>query len=506
VWDEARLKKLTRNKRNVILLIADDLGVDVLTEYGKGGAGATYPSTPNITSLMRGGITFTRAYANPVCSPTRATLITGRYGFRTGIGRVVQGGEAGLAEAEHTLADQATTTFGSDAAHANLGKWHLGAQACDQPRTHGGWQHFAGVLSGAIDDYGSWNKVEDGSEVCAVGAPATCNPAELLCKQEVYATQDNVDDAIHWLDNVARVASDPWLLWIGFNAPHDPLHRPPREMVSTARNDELDGLGLPVGGECCVTATTSGVGGQCADPALARTCYLAMVEALDYQIGRLLAATTSATGDPLVDFSKTTVIFIGDNGTPGSVINSSERGSKGQLAEGGVHVPLVIRGGVQNVGDTGRWSEALVNSVDLYATILDLMAADQPADPDRPLDAQSLRPILNGTATSVRDFALVETFGGSSPGKALRGERYKLWLKDSDCDQQLHDLQLDPTEGTDLLDGSTPAACADADALSGYCELWQVRESLRASLAAEDSSAGWAACETMAAKCDCTKM
>src|SRR4051794_13703782 len=91
-------------QQNILLIIADDYGVDSSSLYNSTNTGASLPPTPNIVSLAQSGVLFRNAYANPICSPTRACLITGRYGFRTGIGDVIVGaGSAVLTSSEFTL-------------------------------------------------------------------------------------------------------------------------------------------------------------------------------------------------------------------------------------------------------------------------------------------------------------------------------------------------------------------------------------------------------------------
>src|SRR4051794_25685306 len=130
-------------QKNILLIIADDYGVDSSSLYNTN-ASASLPPTPNVISLAQSGVLFRNAYANPVCSPTRACLITGRYGFRTGIGNVIAGaGSPTLAGTEFTLPEAFAANPSLGYQLAQFGKWHL-SNGPNSPNTIGGWPHFAG--------------------------------------------------------------------------------------------------------------------------------------------------------------------------------------------------------------------------------------------------------------------------------------------------------------------------------------------------------------------------
>lgn len=163
---------------NVLLIIADDYGVDAHSLYNP--SGTTAP-TPNINSLAASGVRFTQAYACPVCAPTRATILTGRLGFRTGVGDVASGASS-LTSAELTLPEVITQNSNLSIAAASFGKWHLSsgtsAAVRNLPNTIGGWPHYAGATSGALTDYSNWTKTING-----VNTTST-----------TYATTDVVND------------------------------------------------------------------------------------------------------------------------------------------------------------------------------------------------------------------------------------------------------------------------------------------------------------------------
>src|SRR6185436_9171668 len=170
---------------NILLIIADDYGADSSSLYNTNSS-ASLPPTPNIVALARSGVLFRNAYANPVCSPTRACLLTGRHGFRTGIGDVITGpGSTTLTAAEFTLPEAfaANASLGYQLAH--FGKWHLN-NAAASPNNIGGWPHFAGSLIGALANYTNWTKTINGVSTSGYS---------------VYATTDLVNDAIAWIQS-----------------------------------------------------------------------------------------------------------------------------------------------------------------------------------------------------------------------------------------------------------------------------------------------------------------
>ena len=441
---------------NILLIIGDDMGVETVASYG---LGENPPMTTNLDDLARNGVRFTNFWAQPVCSPTRATIMTGRYGFRTGIGRPVTnrgplpeppqipgwaltyvnsetGGGMGMGAdglqslPRHGLGiDEFTLTHAFDAnehlgyATAAIGKWHLADAVngwLDHPRRIG-FDYFSGGATGGVESYFAWNKVVDGAVSGAIG----------------YAPTDKVDDAIAWIE--AR-GDSPWYMWFGFNLPHSPLHSPP--------DDARTG-----------TSTSD---------------YTAMIETMDTQIGRLLASI-----EPEV-LENTYVIFLGDNGTPsGSVTAPFAAGrAKGAIYQGGVNVPFIVTGpGVQR----GAVSEALVNSTDLYVTIMELAGIDPaetiPADVTH--DSVSFLETLSDPSASPREWVYADEFFGGFEGVetadyAMRDRQYKL-LRFNGV-EEFYDLQADPYEHENLLTGEL-----SAEERAAYGRLQAEIEKLRSS-------------------------
>lgn len=398
--------------KNILLIIADDYGVDSSSLYNSTTNGATLPPTPNIQSLVTNGVVFRNAYANPVCSPTRSCILTGQHGFRTGVGDIVDMGAA-LTAAAFTL-PEALTNASTGHAMAQFGKWHL-ASGPNTPRTVGGWTNFAGNLVGAIANYTNWNKTVNGTTTAG---------------NTNYATTDLVNDATNWIS--AR-GTNSWFIWAAFNAPHSPFHSPPQSLCPS----------YPLN-----TLTNN------------RRRFEAMTEAMDTEIGRLLAS---------VDRANTHIIFIGDNGTPGSIIAPPYSASRGKdtLYEGGIHVPLIISS--PDVAGPNRTNDTPVNAVDLFATILELAgtSASAAVPSSVKIDSQSLVPILQSTNTISRR-AYSEVFGPSVAanvgGRALRDSRFKLIRFNNGVDE-FYDLQTDPYELTNLFSAMTTEQRAYYDRL-----------------------------------------
>ncbi len=391
--------------KNILLIIADDYGADSSSLYNSTNTGAALPPTPNITALAQSGMVFAHAYANPLCSPTRACMMAGRHSFRTGVGYAYGGaGSTPLAASEFTL-PEAFAAAGTGHHLAQFGKWHLAA-GLNSPFTVGGWTNFSGSIQGAITSYTNWPKVVNGGQ--------TLNYTN-------YATSDVVDDAVAWIQ--AR-GTNAWFAWVAFNAGHTPLHKPPTHLAPTY-------AGLP--------GTTPHINNN---PEL---YFHAMIEAMDTEIGRLLAS---------VNLAETDVIFIGDNGTTAQTIQppSPTSHSKGSLYQGGTKVPLVIAG--PSVTSPGTTNLTPVHAVDLFATILELAGTNTGVVPAGvAIDSRSFAATLNGTSDQTRRI-YTEVFDTNpltaADGRALQDSRWKL-IRFADSHDEFYDLQADPNENTNLL-------------------------------------------------------
>ena len=385
----------------------------------------TFPPMPTVDRLAQSGVTFRNAYAYPTCSPTRCSILTGRYGFRTGIGYALANPAGPHLGANEFTIPKAMTAANPNLRHGLVGKWHLSFKAPD-PNTLGGFSDFSGGILGELSAYNDWpKKVTNGVEITSGFAP---NPVPHRSYTN-YATTDNLKDATNW---ISAQGTNSWFLWLAFNACHEPFHLPPTNLA-------LHSYAYLSGAQSDIN--TNG-----------RPYYEAMAQSLDTCVSNLLDFLGPQT-------NLTTVIFMGDNGTPKSVIQLpyTTNQCKGTLYEGGIRVPLIIAG--PKVKGANRSTDAVVSTVDLYATILELaginLAATLPTD--LVFDSQSFLPILTDTNyVPPEHYVLAENFNANLPdelaGRAVRNRQFKLILFNNGV-QEMYDLLSDPYEHSNLLSG-----------------------------------------------------
>jgi arylsulfatase A-like enzyme len=395
---------------NILLVIADDMGLDASPCYEIGSA---KPDMPALESLCESGLVFENVWSNPLCSPTRATILTGRYSWRTGVGTTVRrSGGIALTETslQRFLDERAPTGY----SHAVIGKWHLADRTnggADNPNRMG-VGHYSGFVRGQ-GDYWNWRRTENAQTRAVTG----------------YSTTVLTDAAVDWVQQ----QREPWFLWLAFAAPHAPFHLPP---------DDLHRRGHLSGDSADIAAQPL-------------PYYLAMLEALDHEMGRLLSSLPPDVRD------NTAVIFIGDNGTPGRVVQPPYRSrrAKGTLYEGGIHVPMIVAGA--GVTRRGEREAALINTTDLFATIASLAGVEV----ERIGDSESFARLLTDHGAPKRSFAYAEHFTSDQFALdhdwAIRDDRYKL-IEFGRGERRLFDLEEDPFERQDLLTGEPSAGALSA--------------------------------------------
>ena len=433
------------SKPNILLIIADDLGAESTSLYPSISGTAGQVPIPNIEALAQNGIVFDNAWASPVCSPTRGTIVSGQYGYRTGVTTV---GNV-LPTSTVTLFDRLTAESPSYT-HAFFGKYHLGGGSIDprpgvafpgvpqilQHVRDLGITNYRGILGGGLVDYFSWTTYD-------INGPQVANTT--------YATTALTDYAIDFIHQQQATKPDqPWFLYQAFNAPHaanggnNPYQVPPPEL----HHVDLSSVGNPTPG---TYATNIPV-------------YQSDIQALDTEIGRLLAE---------VDFSKTVVIFVGDNGVPPPVKDATGglRSAKGSAYEGGVRVPLIVAGA--GVTRRGREDNLFVTT-DIYATVLNI--AGVPVTHVN--NSYSLKPLFTDeAASSGRTHSFSEVSSGTSNRQyGLRDTRFK--LVNNLGKWELYDLVTDPKEAINLYANAQYAAVRaslqaeiavlKADAAPGY--------------------------------------
>ena len=396
-------------QRNVVLIIADDLGLEYCGFYGNTGDTVIMP---NVQSLLSKGIRFTNAWSNPLCSPTRAGILTGRYSFRTGVGDAVGGQTSNtLDTSELTIPRMLNIYNPNGIAKANIGKWHLHTP---MPQSNFsipmimGYDYYEGSFSGSLPNYYAWNKIKDSKiTVCST-----------------YATIETTNNAIDWCKSIP--SNKPIFLWLAYNAPHTPFNLPPSSLHSYSN----------LKGNAQDTATS------------VVPYYKAMCEALDREIGRLFDSLKAANR-----FDSTDFIFIGDNGSDPRVYKGNGR-AKGSVYQDGICVPFIVSG--PSVKNPGRVSSALVNTQDIFATILELFGFvdwKNHSLQTKPIDSKSFLPIIKAENQMTRDWVFSEVFRSTpnaSDGKTMRNQEYKLLDFDNGT-QKFYNLSSDPDEQQNLL-------------------------------------------------------
>jgi arylsulfatase A-like enzyme len=253
-----------------------------------------------------------------------------------------------------------------------------------------------------------------------------------------YATTALVDDALEWIDQ--QPTQSPWLVMLAFNAPHTPFHAPPAALRPTFSDADLD---ADSDGECDQN----------------RDCFRAAIEALDTELGRFLDTATEFDGG-----RPTVVVVLGDNGSPGQVVQPpfTREHSKDSLYEGGVHVPLIISGPTSIIAGRGATDGLAHAAVDVFATLIELAGLSVPDG----VDGVSLLPMLADPSSSVRE--TLYTDGSTSQndpieGAVLRDESYKVHWFDVSVPGHYgcYDLTEDVNETHDLIvNGAPPSICA----------------------------------------------
>ncbi|MBA7644668.1 MAG: sulfatase-like hydrolase/transferase [Calditrichaeota bacterium] len=419
---------------NIVLILVDDLGYGDLSSYG-----AQDLRTPHIDSLMAAGVRFDRFYANcPVCSPTRAALLTGRYPDLVGVPGVIRTharNNWGYLSPDTVLLPRILKREGY---HTGMvGKWHLGLEPPNTPTEHG-FDHFHGFLGDMMDDY--YNHRRHDINYMRLG------------KREIDPQGHATDLFTRWAAEYIRERADskrPYFLYLAYNAPHTPI-QPPEEWLERVRQRE-----------------------QGIDEKRARL--VALIEHLDDGIGRVLQALReSGTAD------NTLVIFTSDNGGQLNVraSNGSLRGGKGGMYEGGIRVPTcaVWPGKIRS----GSQSDRIALTMDLFLTMCEAAGAGFGHD----IDGRSILPTLLGQSQRPEERFLfwVRREGGNRfMGETIWAVRRGDWklLRNSPMGPfELYNLGDDPQERHDLVDSNREqfnelAAALRAHIQQGGAVPWQ---------------------------------
>ena len=373
-------------KPNVVVLLADDSGWGDYSISGNKNI-----RTPNIDSLAKAGATLDRFYVCAVCSPTRAEFLTGRYHPRGGV-RGVSSGQERLNVDEKTIAD---TFKAAGYATAAFGKWHNGSQWPYHPNARG-FDEYYGFTSG------HWGEYFD---------PPLEHNGEMT-RGKGYIADDLTSHAIEFIE---KNKSKPFLCYVPYNTPHSP-YAVPQEYWNRFKNDPI-GMRAKDGNQEILDQTR---------------CVLAMVENLDWNVGRVLKRLSE-----LKIADDTIIVYFSDNGPNTWRWNGGMKGKKGTTDEGGVRSVCFIRwtgGGIKG----GTVVKEIAGAIDLLPTLAKLTGV--PVASKKPLDGKDLSPLLLGNSNQFTGVGrmIFSHWGGNV---SVRTQQYRL-----DNNGGLFDMLADPEQ------------------------------------------------------------
>ena len=398
---------------NVVVFLSDDQGWGDLSLHGN-----TNLSTPNVDQLARDGAMFDRFFVCPVCSPTRAEFLTGRYHPRSGVFSTSAGGE------RMDLDETTIAQWFQDAGYATaaFGKWHNGMQHPYHPNARG-FDEFYGFCSGHWGDYFSPQLEHNGA----------------LVRGDGFVIDDFTNRAMQFIE---QHKDEPFFCYLPYNTPHSPMQVPDR-WWSKFRDKQLALHHRQPNRE---------------QPQHTRAA-LAMCENIDWNVGRLLRKL-----DDLGLTDDTIVVYFCDNGPNGFRWNGDMKGRKGSTDEGGVRSPLLIRWPNKIPG--GLRVEQIGAAIDLLPTLTALAGIAPSRDAaanDRPLDGISLAPILLGHETELPQERII--FSHWRDRVSARTARFRL-----DDKGGLFDIAADPGQRTDVA-AQYPQVAAN---LRAAAEQWKL--------------------------------
>ena len=396
-----------RKRPNIVVILADDQGWGDLSVNGNRNL-----STPKIDSLARDGALLDRFYVCPVCAPTRAEFLTGRYHSRGGVRGVSTGAER-LNLDEKTIAQSFKAAGYSTGA---FGKWHNGSQFPYHPNARG-FDEYYGFTSG------HWGLYFD---------PELDHNGKLV-RGKGFISDDLTN---HAMDFITQHKNDPFFCYLPFNTPHSPMEVPDRfferfehyEPKMRARNPEQESIPMT-------------------------RAVLAMCENIDYNVGRVLSKL-----DELKLANDTIVIYFSDNGPNSWRWNGCMKGRKGSVDEGGVREPFMIRwpGHIK----PGTTVPQIAGAIDLLPTLTDM--AGIPVVSTKPLDGKSIKPLLLGQA---RDWPDRMIFTLQNKKISVRTQQYR--FIDTG---ELFDMAADPCQDRNVAKEKPEVAAKLGSALAAWAK------------------------------------
>ncbi len=464
------------SRPNVVIIMADDMGFSDLGCYGG------EIQTPRLDQLAENGLRFTQFYNTSRCCPTRASLLTGLYPHNAGMGGMVKkpdGGVNTLSPYQGYLNDSCVTIAEvlKPAGYNVLmsGKWHVGENRPNWP-TDRGFQRYFGLISGACNYW----KLDEGRKMALEDQPFT--PPD---DGSFYMTDATSDFAVKMIEEYAP-QEKPFFLYVAYTAPHWPLHAWPED-IAKYRGKYRDGWAALrrqrharmieqgiVDADWPLSPLDAADWDSLSDKEQAEfdlkmAVYAAMVDRMDQGIGRIVDQLKAAG-----ELENTLILFLADNGgchenpvrseVPGTppgpkqsflaygknwanASNTPFRRYKHWVHEGGISTPLIAHW--PKTIQPGTMTSQVGHVIDLMATCVDVAEATYPNTfrdkPVRPLDGQSLLPILQGEQRAGHDILYWEHLGN----RAVRQGDWKLVAVKGEP-WELYNLRTDPTELHDL--------------------------------------------------------
>jgi arylsulfatase A-like enzyme len=383
----AEKQKVTTELPNVIVFLADDQGYGDFSVTGN-----TNLHTPNIDRLASEGTMLSHFYVCPVCSPTRAEFLTGRYHVYSGIYSTQSGGEL-MDTDETTVADVFKRAGYVTAA---FGKWHGGLQYPYHPNGRG-FDEFYGFAAGHWGHYFSPLLEHNGK----------------IVRGEGFIVDDLTNKAI---DFIGKNKSNPFFLYIPYNTPHSPM-QVPDEYWDRFKDKELLLRGTNPESEDIVHTRAA----------------LAMCENIDWNVGRVMKALKEAGLE-----NKTIVLYFNDNGPNGNRWRDGMKGQKGSTDEGGVRSPLFIKW--PGVIPAGQKITEVAGAIDLLPTLADFAGIS--AQTNYPLDGISIKPLILTGRSDHEDRIIISSWNGRI---SLRNNQYRFNHLNA-----LYDMNADPGQLKDI--------------------------------------------------------
>jgi len=445
------MEQMNNNRPNILFILSDDQGA-----WALGSAGNAEIQTPNLDRLAEEGIRFDNFFcASPVCSPARASIVTGRIPSQHGVHDWIRGGNINDPEAHyHWGEDHAIEYLAGMTGYPELlaakgyqcaisGKWHLGAQETVQQGFDYWYVHAFGGGS-----YYSYPMIRDGQ----------------IVDKTTYVTDEITDGALRFLDQY-RDADRPFYLSVHYTAPHSPwtASEHPDEYLDIYRDCPFESTpDLPLHPNQIKTTAKGDT------PENRRTCltgYYASITAMDAQIGRIFERLKD-----IGEYDNTIIIFTSDNG-----MNMGHHGVWGKgngtfplnMYESSVKIPFLIR--MPGEENPGRVEEALVSHYDILPTFCELLDLPLPG-PEPPLPGVSFLSLLRSKPGPTREEVIL--FDEYGPARMIRTPTDKYVHRYPYGPHEYYDLETDPDETANLLETDPDAVQERIAFLRGRLLRW----------------------------------